>query len=165
MNKPNKSNDKDTRQTLKEDIKQVAETEGEIVLENLYERSLKEAERLKMMTIFYMSAFMLFAIMTISFAATLYTYPAHHLVWNNGSTLWGVIIFKLLIFIPLAFLLWFFGCQTRKTKAAYELTLARSFVLKFAEEMLGADDKKEFLKDFLKDFVIKSIGNNKVITS
>ena len=170
MNKSNKQdniviNHRKESQNLKNDVKQAAKIEGELVLESLYERSMKEAERLKMLTILYMSVFFLFAVMTIAFAATLYAYPAQHLVWHDGSTLWGIVVFKLLIFIPLAFLLWFFGVQTRKAKATYELALARSFILKFAEEMLAADDRKDFLKTFLKDFVIKSIGNHKVITS
>lgn len=150
--------------TLKEEVKHTVKIEGELVLESLYEHSMKEAEHLKILSMLYMAAFILFAIMMIAFAATLYTYPIHHFVWNDGSTIWGAVIFKLLVFIPLAFLLWFFGTEARKARICYDIAMARSFVLKFAQEMLSSDDKKQFLKDFLKDFVIKSIGNHKIIT-
>ncbi len=126
---------------------------------------MKEAENLKVLFILYMTAFILFAVITIAFAATLYTYPAHHFITPNGQTLWGAVILKLLIFVPLAFLLWFFASQTRKIRISYEIVSVRSFVLKFAEDMLESTDKKTFIKDFLKDFAIKSISNHKIITS
>lgn len=170
MSKTDKSTEKVsemvTENTVtKEDIKKVVVQGEELLLSSLYERSMKEAERIKILVVLYMAAFILFSVIMISFAATLYTYPTHLFVWNDGSTIWGVIVFKLLVFIPLAFLMWFFGSEARKAKTLYELIMIRCFALKFAEEFLSAGNREEFVKEFLLTFAAKALKDRGIIIS
>lgn len=134
---------------------------GKLITASLYKRSVEEAERVKAIFILCTSLFILFALLMVALGTALFIYPTEGVIWQDGTTLWGVVIFKLLIFIPLFLITWFFGAEAKRIHMLYEMIMLKSFVLKFAEDVLESNDKKEFVKDFLLNMALNIIKLHK----
>ncbi|MBR7159277.1 MAG: hypothetical protein IKD08_06370 [Alphaproteobacteria bacterium] len=152
-----KSNDtKKTSQTTPEKsalqeskIRQGVEIAGGILSSGLARWNQKEAEHYKALSVVYLVGFLVFLFVMIAFAYALFIYDASQFMWRDGTTMWGVMLAKAFIFVPLIILAWFFGHEFLYTKARYEMYMHRAFVFQAIEEVIDAETRSAFVKEVL----------------
>lgn len=149
------------KQNIEANAEKVLLAGGEMLISSLYKKSLEDAERVKTLLILYTATFILFALLMVALATSLFLFPTEGIIWRDGSTLWGVVAFKIVIFIPLLLVTWFFGSEAKRIRILYEMIMLKAFIMKFAEDILVSSDRKEFVKEFLLDMALNIVKAHK----
>lgn len=130
-------------------VRQGAEIVGGLLSSGLARWNEKEAEHHKILSVVYLIGFLAFLFVMIAFAYALFIYDASQLVWKDGTTMWGVMLAKIVIFIPLIILAWFFGHEFLYAKTRYEMYMYRAFVFQAVEELIDTETRSAFVKEVL----------------
>ncbi len=133
-------------------LRQTAEIAGGIVFSELAKWNLKEAAHYKTLSILYLIGALAFLFVMIAFAYALFIYDASLFIWKDGSTMWGVIMAKSAIFIPLIILTWFFVHEFLYAKDRYEIYMHRASIFQIMEKIIDTENKADFIKEILSFF-------------
>ena len=138
-----------------EKAKKLAQAAGEILSNEIGPYLFENAARLKAEAWAFLVAFITVLAVMLAFAYGLFVYEPATLVWRDGTTMWGVVVMRLIIFIPLGFLAWFFGVEVLKTKKRCEEFFIAAFLFKELKGFVKAEDKTAFIMDLLEAVLIK----------
>jgi hypothetical protein len=138
-----------------EKTKKLAQAAGEILSDEIVSHLLESAVRFKAEAWAFLVAFITVLAVMLAFAYGLFVYEPATLVWRDGTTMWGVVVMRLIIFIPLGILAWFFGAETLKTKKRCEEFFIAAFLFKELQGFVKAEDKTAFIMDLLEAALIK----------
>ena len=136
-------------------VKDLALTAGEALSDEIVLHLFKNAARLKAEAGAFMAAFVAVLAVMLAFAYGLFVYEPAALVGKDGSTMWGVVVTRLVIFIPLIILAWFFATEAVKTKKRCEEFFIAAFLFKELQGFVKAEDKGAFIMDLLEAALVK----------
>ena len=138
-----------------EKAKKLAVAAGEILSDEIVSHLIKNAVRLKAEAGAFLAAFVAVLAVMVAFAYGLFVYEPAALVWRDGTTMWGIVVTRLIIFVPLIILAWFFGAETLKTKKRCEEFFIAAFLFKELKGFVKAEDKAAFIMDLLESALVK----------
>ena len=138
-----------------EKAKKLAVAAGEILSDEIVSHLIKNAMRLKAEAGAFLAAFVAVLAVMVAFAYGLFVYEPAALVWRDGTTMWGIVVTRLIIFVPLIILAWFFGAEAVKTKKRCEEFFVAAFLFKELKGFVKAEDKAAFIMDLLESALVK----------
>ena len=115
----------------------------------IYNLSIKEAEHYKTLSILYFAGFLSFVLIMLVIGYALFVYEASNFVLQDGTTMWGIIATKSLIFVPLIILAWFFAHEAIKSRERYEIAIHIAFFISVTSELVETKDRAELFKEII----------------
>jgi hypothetical protein len=138
-----------------EKAKKLVLAAGEVLSDEIVMHLFKNAARLKAEAGAFLAAFVAVLAVMLAFAYGLFVYEPAALVWRDGTTMWGIVVTRLIIFVPLIAAAWFFGAETVKTKKRCEEFFVAAFLFKELKSFVKAEDKAAFIMDLLEAALVK----------
>lgn len=146
MQKDKKTESMENKKKLLKETAVVAVTAAS---NGIYNFSIKEAEHYKTLSILYFAGFLGFVLIMLVVGYALFVYDTANFTLQDGTTMWGIIAMKSLIFVPLIILAWFFAHEAIKSRERYEIAIHIAFFISVTSELVDAKSRGEIIKEII----------------